>query len=245
VHDVAGEATIRELNRIPGPTVARLPLYHRALAVMLERGIAQVSSAELASVVGVNPATLRRDLSRFGTYGTRGTGYEVPHLLGRIEGALALDRDWPVAIVGIGNLGRALAHSRGFHSGGFRVAVLVDVDPAVVGTTLDGTVVEHLDRLAEACAREQVRIGVITTPASVSQRVADRLIGAGVLSVLNFAPGVLSVPDSVTVRQVDLAAELQVLAFYRSRPRGRVPRDDELDDEATDDRTARGVAVSP
>ena len=177
--------------------------------------------------------------------GPRGTGYEVPHLLARVEGALALDRDWPVAIVGIGNLGRALAHSRGFHSGGFRVAVLVDVDSAVVGTTLDGTVVEHLDRLAEACAREQVRIGVITTPASVSQRVAERLIAAGVLSILNFAPGVLIVPDSVTVRQVDLAAELQVLAFYHSRPRGHVPRDGELGERASDDRTARGVAVGP
>jgi len=245
VHGVTREGNSQAGKRIPGPTVARLPLYHRALAVMLERGISQVSSAELASVVGVNPATLRRDLSRFGTYGTRGTGYEVPHLLARVEGALALDRDWPVAIVGIGNLGRALAHSRGFHSGGFRVAVLVDVDSAVVGTTLDGTVVEHLDRLAEACAREQVRIGVITTPASVSQRVADRLIAAGVLSILNFAPGVLIVPDSVTVRQVDLAAELQVLAFYRSRPRGHVLRDGELGEEVIDDRTARGVAVGP
>jgi redox-sensing transcriptional repressor len=207
-------------NRIPGPTIARLPLYHRALSVMVERGIRQVSSAELAGVVGVNPATLRRDLSRFGTFGTRGSGYDVGRLLDRVDGALALDRDWPVAIVGIGNLGRALARSRGFRSGGFRVAVLVDLDPSVVGTIVDGIVVEHVDRLGEACAREEVRIGVVTTPASVSQSVAERLVAAGVPSILNFAPVVLAVPDGVTVRQVDLAAELQVLAFYRSRPPG-------------------------
>ncbi|MGD0219294.1 MAG: redox-sensing transcriptional repressor Rex [Acidimicrobiales bacterium] len=217
---MAGKGGSRANNRVPGPTVARLPLYHRALSVMIERGIRRVSSAELAEVVDVNPATLRRDLSRFGTYGTRGTGYEVGRLLDRVDEALALDRDWSVAIVGIGNLGRALARSRGFRTGGFRVAVLVDVDPSVVGTTLDGIVVEHLDRLGEACAREEVGIGVVTAPASVSQAVAERLVAAGVKSILNFAPVVLAVPDEVTVRQVDLAAELQVLAFYLSRRPG-------------------------
>jgi redox-sensing transcriptional repressor len=220
VHEVVRDESARLRSRIPGPTVARLPLYHRALSVMVERGITHVSSSELAGVVGVNPATLRRDLSRFGTYGTRGSGYEVPHLLARVDGALALDRDWPVAIVGIGNLGQALVHSRGFRSGGFRVAVLADVDPAVVGTMLDGIVVEHTERLPEACAREKVRIGVITTPASASQSVAEKLVAAGVQSILNFAPVVLALPAGVTVRQVDLAAELQVLAFYHSRPAG-------------------------
>ncbi len=214
-------------NRIPGPTVTRLPLYRRALSVMVERGVTHVSSSELAGVVGVNPATLRRDLSRFGSYGTRGTGYEVPRLLDRVDAALALDRDWPVAIVGVGNLGRALARSRGFRSGGFRVVVLVDVDSAVVGTTLDGIEVEPLEELGAACARELVRIGVITTPASESQGVAERLVAAGVRSILNFAPVVLTAPAGVTVRQVDLAAELQVLAFYRSRP----PRPPEGSDE--------------
>ena len=111
VHEVVRDERAA-VSRIPGPTVARLPLYHRALSVMVERGITHVSSSELAGVVGVNPATLRRDLSRFGTYGTRGTGYEVPHLLARVDGALALDRDWPVAIVGVGHLGQALIHSR-------------------------------------------------------------------------------------------------------------------------------------
>jgi redox-sensing transcriptional repressor len=240
VHDVVGEGRRRLDERIPEPTVARLPLYHRALSLMVERGIEHVSSRELAAVVGVNPATLRRDLSRFGTYGTRGSGYAVPHLLSHVDGALFLDRDWPLALVGIGNLGRALIRSRGFQSGGFRVAVLADTDPAIVGSMLDGIVIEHLDELSEACAREGVRIGVITTPASASQSVAARLVAAGVRSILNFAPVVLTVPDTVTVRQVDLAAELQVLAFYRSRPRGLLAEDGEVEKAAPPARRVLG-----
>jgi len=190
---------------------------------MVERGIDHVSSTELAVVVGVNPATLRRDLSQLGSYGTRGSGYEVERLLGQVGRALAVDRDWPVVIVGVGNLGRALARSEGFGSGGFRVAALADVDPAVVGTEVGGVAVEPLERLEEACQREQIAIGVITTPARASQSVAERLIAAGVRSILNFAPVVLSVPSGVVVRQVDLSAELQVLTFYRSRPPGGPP----------------------
>ncbi|MGA8296597.1 MAG: redox-sensing transcriptional repressor Rex [Acidimicrobiales bacterium] len=205
---------------VPRPTVNRLPLYRRALQVLVERGNRHASSSELAEVVGVNPATLRRDLSLLGSYGTRGSGYEVAVLLGEVDKALAIDRDWPVAIVGVGNLGRALTRSEGFGSRGFRVAALLDVDPKVVGATIGGVKVEHLEEIDLACARERVAIGVITTPASVAQSVCDRLVRAGVHSILNFAPAVLSVPPAVVVRQVDLALELQVLAFYRSR-RGR------------------------
>lgn len=207
-------------STVPRPTVNRLPRYRRALEVMVERGARHVSSSELAAVVGVNPATLRRDLSRFGTYGTRGAGYEVTVLLAEVDKALAIDRDWPVAIVGVGNLGRALSGSEGFGSRGFRVAALLDVDPRVVGTTIGGVEVEHLESITETCTREQVAIGVITTPASAAQSVCDRLVHAGVRSILNFAPAVLSAPASVVIRQVDLAAELQVLAFYRSQKPG-------------------------
>jgi redox-sensing transcriptional repressor len=208
---------------VPRPTVVRLPRYRQALVLMVERGVVHVSSSELADVVGVNPATLRRDLSRLGSYGTRGAGYEVAVLLGEVDKALAIDRDWPVAIVGIGNLGRALARSEGFGSRGFRFAALFDVDAGVVGTTIAGVEVEHLEAVEASCRRQRVAIGVITTPASAAQSVCDRLVDAGVHSILNFAPVVLSVPQSVVLRQVDLAAELQVLAFYRSR-RTRVGR---------------------
>lgn len=202
---------------VPRPTVVRLPRYRRALAVMVERGVGHVSSSELADVVGVNPATLRRDLSRLGSYGIRGAGYEVAILLDEVDKALAIDREWPVAIVGIGNLGRALARSEGFGSRGFRVAALFDVVATVVGTTIADIEVEHLEAIGAACRRERVAIGVITTPASAAQSVCDRLVDSGVHSILNFAPVVLSVPQTVVLRQVDLAAELQVLAFYRSR----------------------------
>ena len=211
------ETNVRGDRVVPRPTVYRLPRYRLALEVMVERGVGHVSSSELADVVGVNPATLRRDLSRLGTYGTRGAGYEVAVLLGEVDKALAIDWDWPVAIVGVGNLGRALSGSEGFGSRGFRVAALFDVDAKVVGTTISGVKVDHLEALKETCERQRVAIGVITTPASAAQSVCDRLVQSGVHSILNFAPAVLSAPASVVIRQVDLAAELQVLAFYRSR----------------------------
>jgi redox-sensing transcriptional repressor len=217
VPEVRAAANGRGDGVVPRPTVNRLPRYRRALEVMLGRGVVHVSSSELADVVGVNPATLRRDLSRFGTYGTRGAGYEVAVLLGEVDKALAIDQDMPVAIVGVGNLGRALSRSEGFGERGFRVAALLDVDPRVVGSVIGGVKVEHLEAISETCAREQVAIGVITTPASAAQSVCDRLVQAGVRSILNFAPAVLAVPSSVVIRQVDLSAELQVLAFYRSR----------------------------
>jgi redox-sensing transcriptional repressor len=202
---------------VPPPTVARLPLYHRVLAELAARGTPSVSSSELASVVGVNAATLRRDLSRLGTFGVRGSGYEVATLLAAVGRALAVDRDWPVAIVGAGNLGRALARSQGFSSGGFRVAVVLDVDPVLVGTDLGGCLVAHLDALEALVAREDIAIGVVTTPASSAQDVADRLVAAGVRSLLNFAPAIVEVPPGVWLRNVDLSAELEVLAFYGAR----------------------------
>jgi redox-sensing transcriptional repressor len=214
---------------IPGVAVVRLAAYRRELADLLRREEATVSSSELASRLGVNAATVRRDLSRLGSYGLRGTGYDVAHLLARVDAALALDRDWPVAIVGVGNLGRALAGSRGFTSDGFRVVALVDVDPRVVGSRVGTTLVEHLVDLPAIVAREHVAIGIVATPASAAQHVVWRLAEAGVRSILNFAPAHLEVPEGVAVRHVDLAVELQVLAYFgahgearrldRSRPR--------------------------
>lgn len=202
---------------MPGPTVARLPVYHRALAAMADRRRETVSSAELAAEVGVNPATLRRDLSHLGSYGTRGTGYEVAQLLDRVDRALAIDREWPVVIVGAGNLGRALARSGNFSARGLRVAALVDSDPAVVGDRVGELVVEHLDQLEAAIAREASAIAVLATPASAAQEVTDRLVAAGVRAILNLAPAVLQAPSRVRLGTVDLAAELQVLAFYGAR----------------------------
>jgi redox-sensing transcriptional repressor len=194
-----------------------LPLYHRALADLSARGVATASSAELAASLGLNPATLRRDLSHLGSLGLRGTGYEVETLLGSVRRALALDRDWPIAICGAGHLGLALARSEGFSSGHFRVAALFDVDGAKVGTTLGGCLVHHLDELAAMVGDEGIAIGVIATPANAAHEVAGRLLAAGVRALVNFAPVVLSLPPGARVRQVDLSAELEVLAHYGAR----------------------------
>ncbi|GGS77677.1 redox-sensing transcriptional repressor Rex [Nonomuraea spiralis] len=205
---------------IPEATVARLPLYLRALHGMAERGIATVSSEDLAVAAGVNSAKLRKDLSHLGSYGTRGVGYEVEYLVYQISRELGLTQDWAVAIVGVGNLGRALANYGGFVSRGFRVAALVDADPEVVGDTIAGLNVEHIDELEAVIKRRGVSIVVLATPAAAAQEVCDRVVAVGVTSILNFAPVVLSVPDTVDVRKVDLSIELQILAFHEQRKAG-------------------------
>ncbi|WP_067480979.1 redox-sensing transcriptional repressor Rex [Actinomadura hibisca] len=205
---------------IPEATVARLPVYLRALHTLQERGVATVSSEELAAAAGVNSAKLRKDLSHLGSYGTRGVGYEVEYLVYQISRELGLTQDWVVAIIGVGNLGRALAGYGGFASRGFRVAGLLDADEALVGQEISGMAVEHIDRLEEIISGRRVSIAVIATPAGAAQKVCDRVVAAGVTSVLNFAPVVLSVPDGVDVRKVDLSIELQILAFHEQRKAG-------------------------
>lgn len=202
---------------IPEATVARLPVYLRALQALTERGTATVSSEDLAAATGVNSAKLRKDLSHLGSYGTRGVGYEVEYLIYQISRELGLTQDWAVAIVGVGNLGRALANYGGFGSRGFCIAALFDADPALVGARVAGVTVRHIDELENVVRTAGVSIGVIATPAAAAQGVCDRLVEAGVTSVLNFAPVVLNVPPTVDVRKVDLSIELQILAFHEQR----------------------------
>jgi redox-sensing transcriptional repressor len=203
---------------IPEATIARLPVYLRVLYACAEQGIATVSSEELAAAAGVNSAKLRKDLSHLGSYGTRGVGYDVDYLVYQVSRELGLTQDWPVVIVGAGNLGRALANYGGFATRGFRIAAVLDADPATVGTEIAaGQVVGSAGELEEVVARHSVSIGVIATPAGAAQGVCDRLVGAGVTSILNFAPIVLTVPAGVDVRKVDLSIELQILAFHAQR----------------------------
>jgi redox-sensing transcriptional repressor len=204
-------------RRIPEATVARLPVYQRILEELLRSGTTTVSSELLASSAQVNAAKVRKDLSLLGSFGTRGAGYDAAFLIEQIDRQLGLDRAWPVVIAGIGNLGRALAHSRGFTARNFNVAALLDTDPTIIGHQVEGVVVRHLDDLPVIAAEEHLSIGVITTPASVAQRVADMMASAGVRSILNFAPRVLEVPSDVLLRYVDLSIELQVMSFYQSR----------------------------
>ncbi len=202
---------------IPEATIARLPVYLRALTALSERSVTTASSEELASAAGVNSAKLRKDLSYLGSYGTRGVGYDVDYLRYQIAREIGLTQDWPVVIVGIGNLGHALAGYSGFVSRGFRVVALLDVDPARVGEQVAGLPIRSYDQLEEVVAAHGVAIGVIATPASAAQDVCDRLVAAGVTSVLNFAPSVLSVPAGVDVRKVDLSIEMQILAYHEQR----------------------------
>ena len=202
---------------VPAATVARLPLYLQALHALADDSIATVSSQELAELVHVSAAMLRKDLSQFGSYGTRGVGYDVATLVHEMSAVLGLEHDWPVAIVGVGNLGRALAHYGGFSSRGLSVAALFDADPAVVGTEVNGHVVHHVDALADLVPARGVRIAVIATPAAAAQDTADRLVEAGVSSILCFAGAAVRVPEDVTVRAVDLSSELQILGFHEQR----------------------------
>lgn len=210
-------APARRRGDLPEATVARLPVYLRALSTLAEAGSTTVSSEELATATGVTSAKVRKDLSQLGSYGTRGVGYEVEDLVHHIGGTLGLAQGWAVVIVGVGNLGHALAGYGGFASRGFRVAGLLDADPSRVGEQIGGLAVRHVDDLAEVVSDGQVSIGVIATPADAAQDVCDRLVAAGVTSVLNFAPTVLSVPEGVDVRKVDLATELQILSFHEHR----------------------------
>lgn len=209
---------------VPPSTVARLPVYLRALDELAERGVTRTSSGELAELAGVGSAQLRRDLSFLGSHGVRGVGYDVEHLQAQVAAELGMTGDLPVVIVGIGNLGHALANYVVDAGTGFRVAALVDADPRVVGTTVAGLVVEDDARLGEVVRREGATLAVLATPADVAQEVCDRLVTAGVTGILTFVPRVLQVPDDVDLRTVDLATELQILAFHarqRSLARGR------------------------
>ena len=203
------------VRRIPEATVARLPVYLRSLAELVDAKIPTVSSERLAEMAGVNAAKVRKDLSYLGSYGTRGVGYDVEYLLFQMSRELGLTHDWPVAIVGAGNLGSALANYGGFTQRGFPVAVMFDSDRAKVGHRVNGVEVHHTDDIVETAERLGIGIGVIATPASAAQDVADKLVAGGVGSILNFAPTVISVPDGVSLRKVDLALELQILSFYQ------------------------------
>ena len=208
------------IRNIPEATVARLPVYLRALAALADQGLSICSSNDLAGAAGVNPAKLRKDLSYLGSYGTRGVGYDIEYLRYHVARALGQTQDWDVVIVGVGRLGSALCAYHGFSSRGIRIAALVDSDPAKVGTKIGGLTGAPMSKLASLVRQHGVAIAVIATPGEAAQDVADALVAAGITSILNFAPAVVSVPDDVAVRKVDLSIELQILAYHEQRVRG-------------------------
>jgi redox-sensing transcriptional repressor len=204
-------------RQIPEASVARLPVYLRALVDMAERGTHTISSEALAAAAGVNSAKIRKDLSYLGSYGTRGVGYDVEYLIHQISRELGLTQDWATCIVGAGNLGQALANYGGFAERGFRIAAVLDADESMVGATIGGVRVEHVGDAERIVKEEEISIAILAVPAHAAQDVADRLVAAGITSILNFAPAVLQVPEWVSLRKVDLSIELQILSFYEQR----------------------------
>ena len=202
-------------------------MYLQILNGLIADGTEQLSSDQLAALAGVNAAKMRKDLSYLGSYGTRGVGYDVAYLVYQIKRELGLHNEWKVVVVGAGNLGNALANYSGFNLRGFPVAGIVDIDASKVGRSVAGVEVRHVDELESIVRSEDVSIGVIATPPASAQQAADLLVKAGVRSILNFASVVLTVPDTISVRSVDLGVELQILGYYEqlSRDTGKEKRE--------------------
>lgn len=211
------EPAAEQARQLPPATVSRLTLYLRTLNALLAEGTESVSSEALAESVGVGSANVRKDLSYLGSYGTRGVGYDVANLSRRIAQALGLTHEWRVAIVGAGNLGRALARYAGFESRGFDVVALLDADQMVVGTEIGWLRVSDVENLENVLESTRANMVVLALPAAVAQTVCDRVIAAGVRSILSFAPVALTVPGNVNLRKVDMATELQILAYHAQR----------------------------
>ncbi|SDI93149.1 redox-sensing transcriptional repressor [Frankineae bacterium MT45] len=210
-----------EDRAIPEATVARLATYLRVLDSFEERGVTTLSSDELASATGVNSAMLRKDLSFLGSFGIRGVGYDVETLTELISRTLGITVHRAVALIGIGNLGQALAGYAGFATRGFRIAALLDAAPTRIGSQIGGLTVQDVAFLEQIVLTHHIDIAVLAIPAPAAQELCDRLVACGVSSILNFAPTVLSVPPDVDVRKVDLAAELQILSFHENQKEHR------------------------
>jgi redox-sensing transcriptional repressor len=203
--------------KIPEMTIRRLSIYTRCLLQLEEDGVKTVSSQELAERFNLNSAQVRKDLAYFGEFGVRGIGYYVAGLKAELQKILGLDREWPVALVGLGNLGSALFHYKGFGRQGFRIAVIVDDDPAKAGRDVDGVPIVPARELAAALRTRGILIAVVAVPAESAQGVTDQLVGAGIRAILNFAPARLKVPREVRLKNVDLSIELETLSFYLAR----------------------------
>ena len=210
-------ALVKENRKIPPATVKRLPLYLQCLDQIDSDSIG-ISSKNLADLAKVNDAQVRRDLSYLGTLGTRGVGYDIKTLRNQLQLELGLVEGWSAVIVGVGNLGSALAHYGGFKDKGFGVVGLFDDDPKKINSQVAGLVVTPLSKMEEYCKKYNVAIGIIATPGEYAQGVADQLIECGVRSILNFAPVLLKNVKDVQIRSVDLSQELQILSYYLDRP---------------------------
>jgi redox-sensing transcriptional repressor len=206
-----------KLLKIPEMTVRRLSVYTRCLQQLEEDGVSTVSSQELAERFNLNSAQVRKDLAYFGEFGVRGIGYYVSGLKTELQKILGLDREWPVALVGFGNLGSALFHYKGFDRQGFRIALIVDDDPGKIAREVDGVPIVRSQDMAPEIRERGILIAIVAVPAEAAQRVTEELVAAGVKAVLNFAPARLTASREVRLKNVDLSIELETLSFYLAK----------------------------
>ena len=201
-------------DKIPDIIIGRLPIYLRALQRMSAQGMKTTSSQELGDYVGISAAQIRKDISQFGEFGKQGTGYSIPFLTDKLREILKVNRTWDVVIVGLGDMGHALARYGGFGERGFRVAMLFDADPAKIGQKVGEFIIEDAAQLVERVRACKIKLAMVSVPAAQAQGVADKLVQAGVKAILNYAPTVLSVPESVHVQHIDPSTHLQRMTFY-------------------------------
>ncbi len=201
-------------ERIPDIIIGRLPVYLRALQRLSDRGIQTTSSQELGEIVGISAAQIRKDISQFGEFGKQGTGYSIPFLLERLRDILKVDRVWDVVIVGMGDIGHALARYNGFANRGFVIKMVFDNDPEKVGKKIGGYEILDTSVMSEKIKQNKIKIAMLTVPAAVAQEVAEQLIKAGVKAILNYAPISLAVPPGVRVQHIDPAIHLQRMTYY-------------------------------
>lgn len=201
-------------EEIPGIIVGRLPIYLQALEHLSSQGVMTTSSQELGGIIGISAAQIRKDLSQFGEFGKQGKGYNVPFLVNQLRSILKVDRLWDIAVIGAGNLGRAIAHYQSFSNHGFRIAMIFDNDPNRIGTNIENFRIEDMARIIPLIKESGIKIAMLTVPASSAQSVVDDLVKAGIQAILNYAPITLSVPESVHVQYVDPVIYLQKMTYY-------------------------------
>src|SRR5512135_1873656 len=201
-------------DKIPDIIIGRLPVYLRALQRMSEKGIKTTSSQELGDYVGISAAQIRKDISQFGEFGKQGTGYSIPFLIDKLREILKVNRTWDVVVVGLGDMGHALARYGGFLNRGFRICMIFDVDPGKIGQRVGEFTIEDAAKLVDRVRTAKIKLAMVTVPAAAAQDVADRLVQAGVKAILNYAPTSLNVPKGVHVQHIDPATHLQRMTYY-------------------------------
>ena len=201
-------------NRIPDIIIGRLPVYLRALQQLAEKGIMTTSSQELGEIIGISAAQIRKDISQFGEFGKQGTGYSIPFLIERLRNILKVDRVWEVVIVGMGDIGHALARYNGFANRGFHIHMVFDNDPQKIGQKVGDYEIFDTATLIEKVKQNKIKIAMLTAPASSAQDITDLLVKAGIKAILNYAPISLNVPGGVRVQYIDPVTHLQRMTYY-------------------------------